>query len=72
MQYAYRPTARPTVTSNNIVREPGGVSLAEKVTNFHVHSNLVHMPLSMELKVWLVIGGGCSQGGHDKGPPKLG
>ena len=41
----------------------GGVSLAEKVTNCHVHSKLVHMPLSMELKVWLVIGGGCSQGG---------
>ena len=51
---------------------PGGVSIAEKVTNFHVHSKLVHMPLSMELRVWLVIGGGCSQGGHDKGPPKLG
>ena len=50
----------------------GGVSLAEKVTNFHVHSKLVHMPLSMELRVWLVIGGGCSQGGRDKGPPKLG
>ena len=55
-----------------LVQVPGGVSLTEKVTNFHVHSNLVHMPLSMELRVWLVIGGGCSQGGRDKGPPKLG
>ena len=48
-------------------RGPGarGVSLAEKVTNFHVNSKLVHM----ELRVWLVIGGGCSQGGRDKPPP---
>ena len=55
-----------------IVREPGGVSLAGKVTNFHIHSELVHMPPSMELSVWLVISGGCSQGGHEKGPPQLG
>ena len=55
-----------------IVREPAGVSLAEKVTNFYVYSNLVHMPLSMEMHVWLVIGGGCGQEGHKKDPPKLG
>ena len=55
-----------------IVREPAGVSLAEKVTNFNVYSNLVHMPLSMEMQVWLVIGGGCGQEGHEKDPPKLG
>ena len=55
-----------------IVREPAGVSLAEKVTNFHVYSNLVHVPLSMKMQVWLVISGGCGQEGHANDPSELG
>ena len=40
-----------------------GVDFVDSV--FHVHSNLGYMPLSMEIKVWLVIGGGCSQDGNE-------
>ena len=34
----------------------------EKLTNFYVHSSVASMPLSTELDVWLVRGGGCNRG----------
>ena len=64
-------TGREVVTLL-LVQELVGSSLAEKETKFHVHSSVACMPLSMELGVWLVIGGGCSHGSHKEGPPKLG
>ena len=60
------------IAVTRLVREPAGVSLAEKVTNFYAHSNVVHVSLSMEMHVWLVISGGCGQEGHEHDPSKLG
>ena len=69
---AYRRLLQHYLQLACIVQEPVGVSLAENVTHFSVYSNLVHVPLSMKMQVWLVISGGCGQEGHANDPSELG
>ena len=38
----------------NINREPGGVNLAEKVTNFDMVSNDLHIKISNEMNEWMI------------------
>ena len=51
-----------------IDREPAGLSLAGKLTNFHVYSNIPYTWLYKETGVWQADSGGCGQGGMIKKP----
>ena len=58
-------------SSELIEREPGGVSLAGKETNFHVYGNGPRTCPFKEMDVWQAHTGGCGQEGHEKGTQKL-
>ena len=49
-----------------IDREPGGVNLAGKETNFNVYGGLDYIALYNEWVVWHVLCGGCGQGEASK------
>ena len=45
-------------------QEPGGVNLAEKVTNFDMVSDDLHIQVSKEMNVCRTPAGGCAWGGQ--------
>ena len=53
-------------------RDPVGVSLAGKHTNCLTYFSIPRYLPQQELGVWRVIGGGCGQGDHRNGVPKMG
>ena len=55
-----------------IDRDPVGVSLAGKHTNCITYFSIPRYLSQQELGVWCVDGGGCGQGGHRNGDPKMG
>ena len=53
-------------------RDPGGVLVAEKLTNFNVPSNDPHILGTTEMAVWQVPCGGCGQEGQKREVLQLG
>ena len=53
-------------------REPRGVSLVEKYTNFHLYGDIVGSSLIKESTVWQAISVGCSAYGRDSNRSQLG
>ena len=53
-------------------REPIGLNLVGKLTNFHAHSSIPHASLYQEIDVCQAVTGGCCQGGgHENETPEL-
>ena len=59
------------VNTKVIDREPIGLSLVGKLTNFHAHSSIPHASLYQEIDVCQAVTGGCCQGGHENETPEL-
>ena len=55
-----------------IERDPVGVSLAGKHTNCLTYFSIPRYLSQQELGGWGVVGGGCGEGGHRNGVPKMG
>ena len=55
-----------------IERDTVGVSLAGKHTNCLTYLSIPRYLSQKELGVWRVVGGGCGEGGHRNGVPKMG
>ena len=52
-------------------REPRGVRVAEKLTNFDAYHHAAYVLLYMEMDVCRVNTGGCGQEGQENGAPQL-